>query len=163
MASELELMALAAIAQFAVPVSVAPATASGAGTATSGTTETMDTVLGTYQVSLIAGRRYAAIMNGLTGNAGVANDIYLCNIRNSGSTSTPTASSTLVAQQQWSSTTSGTPSRNGIPLAGTFIAPTTGLNTFAFFAQRISGTGAFTPVSGNTYQRELYVAYCGIV
>ncbi len=159
------LLALASTAQLAVPVSVIPTSTATAGTATptvSGA-ETLDTVLGTYQCSLIQGRRYLAIMNGLTGNLSVAGDVYLCNIRNSGSGGAPTTGSTLVAQQQWTSQSVGSVGRVGIPLANSFIAPSTGLNTFGFFAQRSSGTGAFTPVSPLNGVRELYVMYLGVV
>jgi hypothetical protein len=158
-------MLLALTAQLAVPVNKTPTSATLNGTITSGTTETQDAVLGTYQCQLIAGRRYLATMNGLTGLTSVAGDIYLLNIRNSGSASTPTSASTLVAQSQWTSTTSSGPSRIAVPLAGSFIAPTTGLNTFAFFAQRASGTGTFTPVSPNSggFPRELFVMYLGAV
>lgn len=168
MASTLEAYLLTQIAALAVPVNAAPTSTSSAGTVTpaggSGAgTETMDAVLGTYQCTLIAGRRYMAIMNGLTGNLSVAADIYVCNIRNSGSSSTPTAASTLVAQSQWTATNTGTSGRTPIPLAGSFIAPASGLNTLAFFAQRIGGTGQFTPVSPNSGTRELLVMYLGIV
>lgn len=165
MASTYEVMLLSLIAQLAVPVNATPTSTISAGTATSGTTETMDAVLGVYQCNLIAGRRYVALMNGLTGNLNTANDIYVCNIRNSGSSSTPTASSTLVAQSQWTAANTGTSGRTPIPLAGSFIAPSTGVNTFAMFAQRVSGTGVFTPVSpnGNVFPRELYVMYLGAV
>jgi hypothetical protein len=163
MASDFELLALAAVAQLQPLVNATPASTSANGTASSGITETLDTVLGTYQASLIAGRRYLAIMNGLIGNCGVAGDIYYLNIRNSGTSSAPTASSTIVAEQQWTSTTTGNSSRVGIPLANSFIAPATGLNTFGFFAVRNAGTGAFTPISPPNGVRELYVMYLGAV
>ncbi len=165
MASTLELLLLANIAQLAVPVTVAPASTASAGTATSSVTgaEILDSVLGTYQCSLIQGRRYVAMMTGLTGNLSVAGDIYLCNIRNSGSSSAPTTASTLVAQQQWTTQSLGSAGRVGIPLANTFIAPSTGLNTFGYFTARSGGTGSFTPVSPLNGIRELYVMYLGAV
>lgn len=163
MASTLEAFLLAQVAALTLPISATPASSSSNGTPTASSTETEDTVLGTYQCSLIAGRRYLAVMNGLIGNCGTAGGIFLCNIRNSGSGSAPTASSTLVAQQQWTSTTTATASRVGIPLANSFIAPTSGLNTFAFFAQLVGGSGIFTPVSPTNGFRELYVMYLGVV
>lgn len=162
MATDLELLLMAQTAPLAVPVNAAPTATASAGSPAAAT-ETIDSVLGVYQCTLVAGRRYVALMNGLTGNCGTAGDIYLCNIRNSGSSSTPSASSTLVAQTQWTSAASGSASRTGIALAGSFLAPATGLNTFAFFAQRISGAGSFTPVSPNAGSRELYVMYLGTV
>jgi hypothetical protein len=168
MASTYEAYLLSLIAPMAVPVTVIPTSTTAQGTPSVGSTETFDAVLGYYQCNLIAGRRYMAIMNGLVGNCGTAGDIYFCNIRNSGSSSNPTAASTLVAQQQWTSQSIGTASRLAIPLAGTFIAPTTGLNTFGFSSQKNSGTGSFTPecpaqTGVGVGSRELFVMYLGIV
>jgi hypothetical protein len=158
-ASTFELMLLAQTAQLAVPVNATAAATVSNGTATSGTTETFDTVLGAYQCQLISGRRYLAVVNGLVGNGSVAGDVYNCNIRNSGSSSNPTSSSTLIAQLQWVVTAAGTTGRSPIPLMLSFIAPTTGTNTFMFSAVRNSGTGVFTPIG----LRELYVMYLGAV
>lgn len=159
MASTYEALLLASVAQLAVPVSATPQATSTNGTGTSGTTETLDAVLGTYQVSLISGRRYLAVVNGLLGNGSVAADVYTVSIRNSGSSSAPTSSSTLVATQQWVATATGTAGRSPIPLSLSFVAPSTGLNTLGVFAMRNSGTGVFTPVG----TRELYVMYLGAV
>jgi hypothetical protein len=162
-ADTFELIALAAVAQLQPLVNATPASTTTNGTPTSGTTETEDAVLGTYQCNLISGRRYMAVMNGLVGNGSVVSDVFLLNIRNSGSSSAPTSSSTLVAQQEWTPQTAGTSGRSPIPLAGSFIAPATGLNTFAFFAQRTAGTGVFTPISPLAIARELFVMYLGAV
>lgn len=168
MAFDLELWLASLIGPIAPPVNAAPVSTTLPGTATSGTTETFDTVLGYYQCYLTAGRRYKAIMLGLHGNCGVANDIYSLQIRDSGSSSDPTSASTLVAQAQWTSTASGSLSRLPIPLANTFLASSSGLHTFGFSATRISGTGAFTPEPPNAngatqFIRELFVEYCGTV
>lgn len=163
MASGLELLALAAVAQLQPLVTATPTSVTTSGTPTVGTTETMDAILDTYQTYLIAGRRYMAVMNGLVGNGSVAGDVYATNIRNSGSSTTPTASSMLVAQQSWVASAAGTAGRSPIPLAGSFIAPATGLNTLAFFAQRTGGTGVFTPISPAVIARELLVIYLGAV
>jgi hypothetical protein len=167
-ATDLELLALALLGPLAVPVTVAPASTNLPGTATSGTTETFDTVLGYYQCTLTAGRRYQAVMLGLHGNCGVASDIYSLQIRDSGSSSNPTASSTLVAQAQWTSTTSGSLSRVPVSLSNTFLASSSGVHTFGFSATRTSGTGAFTPEPPNAngtiqFNRELFVIYLGTV
>lgn len=163
MASQLELLLLAATSQLAVPVNATPQATATTGTPSSGTTETFDIVLGYYQCQLIAGRRYQAQMNGLVGNAGVAGDEYSLQIRDSGSSSNPTASSTLVAQTQWSSQTAAAPGRIPIFLANTFIASSTGTHTFGFSSTKIGGTGPFTPVSPPNLARELFVIYLGTV
>lgn len=163
MASAYEILLLAATAQLAPPVNATPQSTTTNGTPTSGGTETLDAVLGTYQCTLIAGRRYLAVMNGLVSNGTVVNDVFAVNIRNSGSASTPTSASTLVAQQEWVPQAVGSLGRAPVPLAGSFIAPATGTNTFAFFAQRTAGTGVFTPLSPNVGVRELYVMYLGTV
>lgn len=158
----LALYTMAQAAQVATPVTTTPASTSSAGTMTSGTTETMDAVLGTYQCNLISGRRYLAVMNNLMGGATVAGDLYEVKIRNSGSSSTPTTSSTLIAFSQWYCPAAGGVGQTTIPLACSFIAPANGVNTFAFFAVRAAGTGVFTPLSGSA-SRELYVMYLGAV
>lgn len=163
MADDLELLALAAVTQLQPPVIATPVTTTSAGTMTSGTTEIMDSVLGVYQCSLIAGRRYIALMNGLTGGGSVAGDVYQVKIRNSGSSSTPTTSSALIAISQWVATAAGGAGEEFIQLGQSFIAPATGINTFAMFAVRAAGTGVFTPLSTAGVGRELYVMYLGAV
>lgn len=161
MASTYEALLLAQTAQLLVPVSATPiaTAASGTPTPTVGGGETFDAVLGYYQVTLISGRRYLAIMNGLIGNGSVAADDYTIQIRNSGTSSNPTTGSTMVAQTQWYVPATGSAGRVGIALAGSFIAPNTGTNTLGVSATRALGSGQFTPVG----QRELYVMYLGAV
>jgi len=139
-------------------IQAAAISTSSNGTATSGTTETLDTVLGTYQFTALAGRRYQVQMNGLIGNSDTANIEYTINIRDSGSASTPTSSSTLVASTQWLSGSSvGSGGRGGIAIAGTYIAGVSGTHTLGMFAVRPGGSGIFTPVG----TRELYVVDIG--
>lgn len=158
------LYALAQVAQLAVPVNAAPQSTNATGTVTpSGGAETEDAILGTYQCTLIAGRRYRAVLDGLVGNGSVAGDTFVINIRNSGSSSGPTTASTLVAQQEWVPQTSGSGGRAPIPVSNTFIAPSSGLNTFAVFAARTGGSGVLTPLSPPSGVRELYVVYLGTV
>lgn len=139
------------------------------GTATSGTTDTIDTVLGNYQFTAIAGRRYRVVMTGLMGNGSVASDTYAIRVRDSGSASTPTTSSTAVIDTAWEPMSTGSTGRQLIPMEDTFIASSGGTHTLAFFAQRSSGTGVFTPVSpvsfGGTVTgvRKLWVEDCGTV
>lgn len=163
MASTYEALLLAQTAQLATPVIATPQSTSSAGTMTSGTTETFDAVLGYYQCTLIAGRRYLAIMNGLLCGASVANDLYTLRIRNSGTSSNPTTSSTIVAAAQWYCVATGGPGEVTTAIAGSFVAPATGTNTFGFSALRAVGTGVYTPLSLSGAPRELYVMYLGAV
>lgn len=139
------------------------------GTATVGTTDTIDSVLGNYQFTAISGRRYRVVMTGLMGNGSVAADVFAIRVRDSGSASTPTTSSTAVLDTAWTPTTTGSPGRQLIPMEDTFIAGSSGTHTLAFFAQRSSGTGIFTPVSPNSFggsvtgARKLWVEDCGSV
>lgn len=129
-----------------------------------GATETADAVLGTLPFTAVAGRRYQVGMNGLHGNGSAAADRYAVRIRDSGSSSAPTNTSTLVAESEWVSSTSGTSGRAVIPLSGTFIAGSSGTHTLQMFSATLSGTGPFTPVVGaGGLARELYVEDLGTV
>jgi hypothetical protein len=155
--------ATASVLSVGIPYSSSPLSSSSSGTPSSGTTETFDTVLGYYQPTLIAGHRYWVGMYGLVGNCGVASDVYYINIRDSGSTSTPTSSSTLVAAAQWTSSSAGSASRVPIPLGNTFVvaAGAGGVHTFGMSSVRISGTGSFTPLFAPNLFRELLVLDLG--
>jgi hypothetical protein len=138
------------------------------GTATSGTTDTIDAVLGNYQFTAISGRRYRVVMSGLIGNSDTAGISYAVRVRNSGSASTPTTSSTAVIDQLWVAVAgTGATGRMPIPMEDTFIAGSSGTQTLAFFAQRQGGSGVFTPVSPasstGTGPRKLWVEDCGTV
>lgn len=161
MAGTLEAYLLALTSTMGQGIQAIPVSTLSSGTVTSGTTETQDAVLGTYQWNAVSGRRYAAVMNGLLGGGTVAADLYILKIRNSGSASTPTTSSTIVAASQWYCPASGGAGQTSIPLAGSFTAPASGTNTIAFFAVRAAGTGTFTPISG-AIARELYVVDLGV-
>src|ERR1035437_6427781 len=109
-------------------------------TTTNGTTtgggavETRDGVFGNYVFTSVANRRYEVHLNGLQQAGSAGNDQYLVNIRNGGS-STPTATSALIAQQ-----------RIFIPVANAQIAcpmamswsPGAGVNTLSLFVQRVA-------------------------
>jgi hypothetical protein len=138
---------------FIVGIVAAPLTTNANGTASSGTTETFDAVLGYYQATLISGHRYELRLNGLIGNASVASDVYTLQLRDSGTSSNPTSSSTLIAQSEWEAPASGSSGRNSIPLSMTFQAASSGVHTFGMSATRVLGTGVFTPLG----TRELYV------
>src|SRR6185437_8313247 len=159
MASPFELLLMAQTAQLLPPVTATPNSTTSNGTPTpSGGTETFDTVLGYYQCTLIAGRRYLAVSNGNHGN-GTAGELYSMQIRDSGSSSSPTTSSTLIAQSEWYCPAGGSGGRGIIPLAGSFIASTSGVHTFGVSSLRLVGSNVFTPVPGSLTgaSRELYV------
>lgn len=163
MASTYEALMLSLFSQLAVPVVSAPISTLTSGTVTSSTTETFDTVLGYYQCNLVAGRRYQLVLNGLLCGGSVANDLYTLRVRNSGTSSNPTTSSTIVAAGQWLCRIVGGPGEVTTQISHSFIAPSSGVNTFGFSAQRAVGSGAFTPLSLGGNPREMYVMYLGTV
>jgi hypothetical protein len=137
-------------------IPVVPTASSSTGTATSGTTETRDAVLGDYQFTAVTNRRYRIMYTGLIGNGSVAADTYAVNIRDGGS-STPTAASPLVATvSSWPVLVVGTGGRLPIFVSDT-VTPAAGVRTLGAFAVRNSGTGVFTPVG----TRSLYVEDIG--
>ena len=138
-------------------VMAAPTSTSSNGTATSGTTETFDAVLGYHQASLVSGRRYQINVNGLIGNGSVLADEYSIQVRDSQSGSNPTSGSTQVAMSNWYCAAVGTSGRSGIGLQQSFSCTVTGTHTFGVSATRLNGTGVFTPVGG----RELLVEDMG--
>lgn len=146
-------------------VPLTPTSQTANGTPTSGTTETMDVVLGTYVFTTPGAHRFEARMNGLIGNGSVTSDAYAIRIRDGGA-STPTSASTLIAEQVWHCTNAGTGGRGPIPLAGTFT-PSAGTHTLGVFAVRLQGTGIFTPLCPNgdiagVLGRELFVVDLGL-
>lgn len=127
------------------------------GTPTSGATETRDDVLSTVQFTAVAGRRYRVVVTALAGNGSAVGDTFNVRVRDSGSASAPTSASTLVAEALYVSQATGAPGRVAIPLEDTFVAAGAGTHTLGFFAQRIAGTGVFTPVSPATLPRRIQV------
>jgi hypothetical protein len=146
-----------------------PITTTSNGTATTGTTDTLDAVLGNYQFTAVSGRRYRVVMSGLIGNSDTAAVSYAVRVRNSGSASTPTTASTAVIDQLWvaNSASTGAAGRAPIPMEDTFIAGSSGTQTLAFFAQRQGASGVFTAVSPSsstgTGPRKLWVEDLGAV
>lgn len=146
-------------------IMAAPASTGTNGTATSGTTETRDAVLGDYVfTSAGTGRRYRVVIENLIGNGSVAGDVFQIRVRDGGG-STPTAASTLIAETCWTPiSVAGTGSRSAIPFAITFTAAS-GTRTLSMFAVRSSGTGVFTPLAsagnGGTAARKMYVEDIG--
>jgi len=162
MAGTLEAYLLALTSTMGQGIQAAPVSTVSNGTSTSATTETFDAVLGNYQFSAVAGRRYMVILNNLVNGATVTADLYNLRIRNSGSSSAPTTSSTIVAYTQWYCPVNGGPGQTGIQLQGSFIAAANGTNTLGFSAQRAAGTGVYTPLSGGI-ARELFVVDLGVL
>lgn len=138
----------------------APVSAASNGTATSGTTETRDTVLGNYTFTVPtvgASWRYQAMALAVGVNASVTNDVYRINIRDGGA-STPTSSSTLVASIQTSAISVAAQSHC---VLGTWV-PGAGTHTLGVFLVRIAGTGIGTPVAQGA-NRELLARFVGTV
>lgn len=137
----------------------APTSTALQGTATSGTTETLDVVLGTYSFivpAVAATWRYEVLLNNVQINAGASGDVVQVRIRDGGA-STPTASSMLVAQFQIPIATAGGTGQASSNLRGTWV-PGAGTHTLGMFLVRVSGTGVETPVA-TTIPRELYVGF----
>lgn len=148
-------------------IMAAPTTTTSTGTASSGTTDTIDTVLGNYQFTAVSGRRYKVIHSGLLSNTSVSGDTFALRIRDSGSSSTPTTSSTAVIDVVYVAQSSGTAGDFNTHMEDTFVASSSGTHTLAFFSQRLSGTGVYTPVNstvrGGTGRRALWVEDIGTI
>lgn len=134
-----------------------PLTTGTNGTATSGTTETFDVVLGYYATSLVNGDWYRAILDGLIVNGSVAADVFSVQIRDSGSASNPTSSSTLIALSQAYIPAAGSGGRESLYVSAPFQSTSTGTHTFGVSATRLLGTGVYTPIG----TRYLYVVGIG--
>lgn len=142
-------------------IPVAPTSTSSSGTVTSGTTETLDTVLGNYVFNTITGRRYQVFYTGLKGGS-TAGELYTINIRDGGA-STPTAASTLLASATWYCKATGGGGQDSVgTITDTFIAANTATHTLGAFAVRNAGANSFTPISGGT-PRSLFVVDMGAV
>lgn len=157
----------------AVPASMprgimaAPVSATAVGSPSVGTADTIDSVLPPYVFTATAGRRYRVVLYGLIGN-GILLDNYALRVRDSGSASLPTTASPAVIDMEWECAAgSGSQGRLPIHMEGSFLATAGGTHTLAFFSQRTTGTGAFTPecpASNNgTGPRALYVEDIGNV
>lgn len=149
----------ASVLSVGIAVGNTPASTASNGTPTSGTTETFDTVLGYYQATLILGHRYEVHVNGLVGNGSVVADLYSIQVRDSQSSSNPTASSALIGQTQWYCSATGSGGRTGIELEQSFLCTVSGVHTFGISATRLSGTGIYTPISATS--REIFVVDLG--
>lgn len=139
----------------------APVSTSSNGTATSGTTETRDAVLGDYTFTVPAVGatwRYKVCYLGAIANSSVVDDNYAFNIRDGGA-STPTASSTLVASSRALMHTTSGAGQVTHEVMGTWV-PGAGTHTLSAFMFRVAGSGVGTPVS-QAQNRELFVQFVG--
>jgi hypothetical protein len=149
--------ATASVMQIGIPMGSTPTSTSSNGTATSGTTETFDAVLGYYQASLISGHQYEIQVNGLIGNGSVVADLYTVQIRDSQSGSNPTSASTQIAQSEWYVPAAGSSGRNSIAVSMAFVCTLTGVHVFGVSATRVIGTGVLTPIGA----RQLFIVDLG--
>lgn len=146
----------------AVPLSTA-----ANGTPTASTTDTLDTIMGTYTFTAVAGRRYRVVLENLICNGSVSADVFAIRVRNGGA-GTPTTASPAVLDSGWTCVVIGSAGRVTLTLEDTFLASSSGMATLACFYQRASGTGILTPLSpsvggtsGLTGLRKLYVEDIG--
>lgn len=131
---------------------VAPIVVGSAGTTTSGTTETFDTVLGYLQATLTSGRRYRVSVDALNVIATVAGDWFDLRIRDSGDSSDPTSSDTQIAHARWYAPVADSSSSGiSVSLTNTFLCATGGMHTFGMSAVRLAGTGTLTPANTRTF------------
>lgn len=148
-------------------IMAAPVAATANGTPTPGNTvDTMDTVWSTYTFQAVAGRRYRVVLENLVCNGSIVADVYALRVRNGGA-STPTTASPAVLDSCWTCALAGSTGRTTLTLEETFLASSTNTATLGFFAQRVSGTGAFTPLApagdNATGARKIYVEDIGNV
>lgn len=143
----------------ALGIPVAPTTTASNGTATSGTTETRDAVLGNYQFTAVAGVRYLVTLSGRGLNCSVVADRFACGLRYTVGGATPTSASTLIGHAStWVPSVSGGNGVVSVLHNATFI-PGAGVITISAFFTRLNGTGIATPVG----IVELYAQGIGIV
>lgn len=138
----------------------APTQTASNGTATSGTTETRDAVLGDYSFTVPAvgaAWRYEVVCVGRLQTT-VADDLYECRVRDGGA-STPSSSSTQVGGYSLPihGTGGNAPS---FTLRNTWV-PGSGTHTLSLFVLRTGGSGVATPLAPSGLNRELFVRLVG--
>lgn len=125
--------------------------------------ETRDAVLGNYVFTALANHRYRAVFeNAKCG--GSANTLLTTNIRNGGA-STPTNTSTLIANTVSDLRVSGGPGIIGVPVCQGLFVPGAGVQTLSIFGQ-MQGTTAVGSANHFTTApalRSLYVEDMGSV
>lgn len=132
----------------ALPRVIDRVSTSSGGTVTSGTTDTLDIVLGTVTCVADGATYYRIELLNLQASTTVANDHYTMTIKDGGA-STPTSASTEVARTLWRPTASGGPGQEGFYVGNTVLL-SAGTHTFGVFAVRDAGTGVFSPIGNRT-------------
>lgn len=136
------------------------------GTATSGTTETRDAVLGDYQFTALSSRLYIVCLLGLVGN-GTSGGQYMIRIRDGGA-STAIVSSPIVAEGSVHPAASGTAGRVFMHILSIPQSLSAGTHTLSVWVKDVTGAGAFTPLAvagdtgGGSTPRSLFVAEFGV-
>lgn len=138
-----------------------PATTSSAGTATTSgsATPVRDAVLGNYSVSLVAGRQYRVVYDGLKlGLSASTATLSTCRIYRRTGTGNPTTADTALTESAIRLTTGGGPGQESLFVSLPFTVPASGTYTFAAFTINGLATAvAITPVA----DRALYVLDMG--
>lgn len=132
----------------ALPRVIDRVSSSSGGTTTSGTTDTLDTVLGTVSCVADGTTYYRVELLNLQASSSVANDHYVMTIKDGGA-STPTSASPEIARTLWRDQAAGGPGQEGFYVGNTVLL-SAGTHTFGVFAVRDAGTGVFSPIGNRT-------------
>lgn len=144
--------------QFAyIPPELMPPVPKKSSTATSAfTTETKDTQVGDYQFQAFGGRRYRVCAN-VRVQVSVAATVVDVRVRDSGSASSPTISSTLLVATSGDISQAGGPGATTRHMQKPLENLTPGLHTVAIFGARTAGTGTVTLDTSAGDTRDLWV------
>jgi hypothetical protein len=122
--------------------------------------EQRDTVLGNYQFTAELGRRYRIWYADVI-ISGTAGDTAQINVRDSGSASTPTLSSTLMCAFKQYIPVSGGTGQESMTLATTVFNLSSGVHTLGAFGICTTSANLTTPLSNIGIPRQLYVEDIG--
>lgn len=140
-----------------LPQTIARVRTAAAGTVSSGTTDTLDAVLGTVAVVADGVSFYRIEVENMIGAASSAGtDPASFRIRDGGA-SAPTAASTEIAQTPWKTQAVGGTGQEGIKLGAT-VQLSAGTHTFGLFSQRTAGASTNFQPAGD---RSLVVSIVG--
>lgn len=122
-----------------LPQTVARLATSSNGTTSSGTTDTLDAVMGTVSIVADGSSWYNIKLEGLRGGAtGVAGDLIAFTIKDGGG-SAPTSASPVIALAEWKPQAIGGAGIEHVELSND-VQLSAGTHTFGVFTQRGSGT-----------------------
>jgi hypothetical protein len=138
-----------------------PKTSNVSSTASSGTTEVRDAILGDYVFTAVSGHWYEIVYTGALANMDAANSRMATRVRDGG-VSTPTTGSTLVGETTNYCVETGTAGRNSIRLGGRVSQFSSGTHTLSIFTVSLD-SAASTQVPDTMSLRQLYVKYAGPV